>query len=82
MILWDLKDHNFYVPLSDEINKVWVCCAILNQSDSNKPMPINVMLTGIFCKFFGTVKFPDEIYSSYPQYVVYFVSLLVLKHSL
>ena len=40
MILLDLKDPSFYVYLSDKLNKVWVCCVMLNQSDSDNPMPI------------------------------------------
>ena len=48
MILWDLKDPSFYVYLSDKLNKVWLCCVILNQSDYDNPMPIDVTFSWSF----------------------------------
>ena len=48
MILLDLKDPTFYVYLSDKLNKVWVCCVILNQSDSDNPLPIDVTFSWSF----------------------------------
>ena len=48
MIFLDLKDPSFYVYLSDKLNKVWVCCVNLNQSDSDNPMPIDVTFSWSF----------------------------------
>ena len=48
MILWDLKEPSFYVYLSDKITKVWACCVIMNQSDSDNPMPIDAIFSRSF----------------------------------
>ena len=53
MRLWDLKDPSFYAYLSHKINKVWVCCVILNQSDFDNHMPIDATFSWSFSQVLG-----------------------------